>query len=60
MKTITTKFPDLKPEYDISLLANPEEVLFLDIETTGLTAKNSNLYLIGCIYYKNELWQSVQ
>jgi len=60
MKTITTKFPDLKPEYDISLLANPEEVLFLDIETTGLSAKNSNLYLIGCVYYKDEIWQSIQ
>lgn len=60
MKTITTKFPDLKPEYDISLLANPEEVLFLDIETTGLTAKNSNLYLIGCVYYKDDIWQSIQ
>lgn len=60
MKTITTKFTDLTPGYDISLLADPEDVLFLDIETTGLTAKNSNLYLIGCVFYKDNIWQSVQ
>ena len=60
MKTITTKFHDLKPSYPISSLADEKEILFIDIETTGLTAKNSNLYLIGCVYYKDDEWQSIQ
>lgn len=60
MKTITTKFNDLQITYPIEKIAEPEEILFLDIETTGLTAKNSNLYLIGCAFYKDEMWQSIQ
>ena len=27
-----------------------EQSLFFDIETTGFTAKNTKLYLIGCLY----------
>ncbi len=30
-----------------------EDFLFFDIETTGLSADISSLYLIGCLYYKN-------
>lgn len=33
-----------------------ETLLFFDIETTGFTAKSSNLYLIGCAFYENENW----
>ena len=32
----------------------PEQSLFLDIETTGLTPINSMLYLIGVLYYNTE------
>ena len=60
MKTISTKFHDLTPAYPIENLADPKDVLFIDIETTGLTAKNTNLYLIGCVFYKDEIWQSLQ
>lgn len=31
-----------------------EKLLFLDIETTGLSSNMSYLYLIGCIYYKED------
>ena len=34
-----------------------EDILFLDIETTGLSAKTSSLYLIGCAFYKDGTWQ---
>ena len=34
--------------YPLDRLAPLERVLFLDIETTGFTAKSSYLYLIGC------------
>lgn len=60
MKTITTIFHDLKPSYPVNLLADEKDVLFIDIETTGLTAKNSNLYLIGCVFFKDNEWQSIQ
>ena len=43
-----------KCNYDFSLQNIPlEKFLFFDIETTGLSADISSLYLIGCIYYKS-------
>lgn len=35
---------------------NIEELLFFDIETTGFSIEHSNVYLIGCMYYKNNHW----
>ncbi len=35
---------------------NPEDMLFIDIETTGLSPKTSVLYLIGCAYFKEDKW----
>ena len=60
MKTIITDLGEYKPEYPIELLADPAEVLFMDIETTGLTPANTNLYLIGCAYFENDEWHVVQ
>lgn len=37
-----------------------EEGLFLDIETTGFTAKSSCLYLIGCAYFQDKEWHTIQ
>ena len=63
MKTITAVL-DTKPEYPIEQLLPEEEklgdVLFIDIEATGLTARNSSLYMAGCLYYRDEHWQSIQ
>lgn len=36
---------------------NIEDILFVDIETTGLSPKTSVLYLIGCAFYKDGKWQ---
>ncbi|MGN0432747.1 MAG: ribonuclease H-like domain-containing protein [Lachnospiraceae bacterium] len=44
---------NLQVSYPVDKLAKPEQILFLDIETTGFTAKTSYLYLIGCAYYEN-------
>lgn len=60
MRTISTDFHNYYPTYPIDVLADKEEVLFLDIETTGLSPKSSNLYLIGCVYYENDMWHSIQ
>lgn len=49
----TLKFPIYKP-YKIN------EILFFDIETTGLSAYTSYLYLIGCMYYKDDAWHITQ
>ena len=37
-----------------------EKILFLDIETTGLTASSSQLYLIGCVFFSEGNWQIKQ
>ena len=34
---------------DISSLS---DLIFLDIETTGLSSEHCSVYLIGCIYYQ--------
>lgn len=36
------------------------DVLLFDIETTGFVAEKSILYLIGCAYYTDNSWISVQ
>ncbi len=38
----------------------PEDVLFVDIETTGFAPANTILYLIGCIYYKDSAYYMTQ
>ena len=46
--------------YPLDRLAPLERVLFLDIETTGFTAKSSCLYLIGCAYFSDGKWRTIQ
>lgn len=46
--------------YPIEKLAPADQVLFIDIETTGFTARSSYLYLIGCAYYEAEAWNTIQ
>ena len=48
MKEITKIFPN-NIKYNLSKIGDIKKQLFFDIETTGLSPKNSNLYLIGCI-----------
>lgn len=60
MKTLDYKFKQLKTEYDLSLLVKPEDALFVDIETTGLSSKTATIYLIGACYFKNGIWNGIQ
>lgn len=46
--------------YPLARLAPLERILFLDIETTGFTAKSSYLYLIGCAYFLAGKWHTIQ
>lgn len=49
MLTITDNYTGSLP-YSLEKLGNPTGLFFFDIETTGLSAKTSQLYLIGCLY----------
>lgn len=46
--------------YPLENLAPLERILFLDIETTGFTAKSSYIYLIGCAYFQAGKWRTIQ
>ncbi len=37
--------------------SNMEEILFVDIETTGLSPKSSDIYLIGTAFLENGKWR---
>ncbi len=53
MKTVNSLISTKLCNYPLSLIGPEEDILFVDIETTGFTARTSSLYLIGCIYFKN-------
>lgn len=38
----------------------PSNYVFFDIETTGLKKETTLLYLIGCIYFKDNAWNFIQ
>lgn len=46
--------------YPLSNTAPLEQILFLDIETTGFAARSSYLYLIGCAYYEDSCFHTIQ
>ena len=46
--------------YPLEKLAPLDQILFVDIETTGFTARSSYLYLIGCAYYQEGSWHTIQ
>lgn len=50
------KVDNYKMIYPLDKIAPLEEILFLDIETTGFTAKTSSLYLIGAAFYRAGYW----
>lgn len=56
MKTVRKKLEKFICEYPLEKLAPLDKCLFVDIETTGFTAKASSLYLIGCAHYCEDGW----
>lgn len=50
------KIPSFTPAYPIEKLGKKEDILFVDIETTGLSASHSSIYLIGCCFFENGEW----
>lgn len=65
MKCFQKNLGILSPKYPIENFCVPNQTLFIDIETTGLYVRSSNLYMIGCAYLdegtgKPACWHSIQ
>lgn len=60
MKTIRNTIDDFTLQYPLEQICPLEKALFLDIETTGFTAHSSSLYLIGCAYFQEGTWNTIQ
>lgn len=46
--------------YPLSRLGKKEELLFFDIETTGFSGDYNQVYLIGCVYFKDDSARFIQ
>lgn len=55
-KLILNQMPAYSFEHEYAI----DKIVFFDIETTGLSAETSYLYLIGCAYYKDETFHLIQ
>ncbi|MBD5550307.1 MAG: ribonuclease H-like domain-containing protein [Lachnospiraceae bacterium] len=51
MRIIHQKLDLSNISYPVEQIAPLQNILFFDIETTGFTAKNSFIYLIGCAFF---------
>ncbi|NLL78964.1 MAG: ribonuclease H-like domain-containing protein [Clostridiales bacterium] len=60
MRTLKTPLTGFWPSYPLEKLAPLDEILFLDIETTGFAAISSSLYMIGCAYYEDGGFHLIQ
>lgn len=50
-------YPVTLPDYILELeKISPEDCLFFDIETTGLSWKSSHLYLLGAVFLESGTW----
>lgn len=44
----------------IARIGNPEEIAFVDIETTGLSSEHNHIYMIGTAFKENGAWTITQ
>lgn len=49
-----------KPSYIPNFNFNINDILYFDIETTGFSAQNNFLYIIGCAYYFDNTYNIIQ
>ncbi len=56
MKTEEIIPGNLDLKYPLKNLAPLDQILFLDIETTGFLSSGSSIYLIGCAFYHEGNW----
>ena len=55
----TEKNIEINEDYMLLKLGRPEDIIFFDIETTGLSMYKSQLYLIGLLTY-DDGWKIIQ
>lgn len=60
MRTVNQTMENFTVQYPLERIAPPGELLFIDIETTGFTAKNSSLYMIGAAFWHAGCWHIKQ
>ena len=60
MKILQKRLESQQMAYPIEQFAPLHTILYLDIETTGFQAKSSYVYLIGCAFFSEEHWNSIQ
>ncbi|RKI90689.1 hypothetical protein D7V94_12960 [Parablautia intestinalis] len=56
MKTEEIILGNFSLKYPLELLTPLDQILFLDIETTGFLTSGSVVYLIGCAFYSEGNW----
>lgn len=56
MHTSKHQLKNYEINFPLERIAPLDKILFLDIETTGLRASNSRLYMIGLVYYTDGIW----
>ncbi len=60
MKETYIQLDDFRIAYPLENCIPLDKTLFIDIETTGFTARSSYLYLIGCAFYSAGNWYTRQ
>lgn len=56
MQIVNQTLENFTIDYPLERIAPLDKILFIDIETTGFTAKSSALYLIGAAFYQTGNW----
>ncbi len=57
MQIVNRTLESFTIDYPLERTAPLDKILFIDIETTGFTARSSSLYLIGAAFYAEGNWQ---
>ena len=60
MRILKNTVMGIDPIYPLDRLSDISKIMFLDIETTGLSPVNSIVYLIGAAYCSGGTWKTVQ
>ena len=60
MRIISKQIDFALREELLTAIAPLSDFLFLDIETTGLSAEQNAIYLIGCVYSQSDGWNLIQ
>lgn len=60
MQIITGELDGHTSEYPLSRFGGRENILAVDIETTGLSSGKDRIYLIGCGYWEDDCWKLIQ